>query len=210
MEMAELSVKDFALALVRAEAIKFGSFRLTSGRLSPYYLDLRVLPSSPEAFHMCIEIYGELAGRIGLENFDLLVGVPTAGMVFASALAYKLRKPMAYVRKEAKGWGLKRAVEGKVKPGSRVVLVDDLITTGKSLLEAAEALREAGGKILGGIVLIDREEGGLENLSRQGVNLHPYTKVTEILEALQAENMLEEEKYREVLDYIRRQAGSPG
>ncbi|KYH38924.1 MAG: orotate phosphoribosyltransferase [Candidatus Hecatellales archaeon B24] len=208
--MADPSVKDFALALAKAEAIKFGSFRLTSGRLSPYYLDLRVLPSSPEAFHMCIEIYGELAGKVGLENFDLLVGVPTAGMVFASALAYRLRKPMAYVRKEAKGWGLKRDVEGKVKPGSRVVLVDDLITTGKSLLEAAEALQEAGGKVLGALVLIDREEGGLENLSRRGINLHPYTRVTEILEALKAENLLEEAKYREVLDYIKRQTSSPG
>lgn len=207
--MAEPSVREFALALIKVEAIKFGSFRLTSGRLSPYYLDLRVLPSNPEAFHLCIEAYRKLADRVGLENFDLLVGVPTAGMVFASALAYRLKKPLAYVRKEAKGWGLKRAVEGKVKPGDRIILVDDLITTGKSLLEAAEALREAEGKVLGAIILIDREEGGVENLSKHGINLHSYTKVTEILKILEAENLLEEAKCREVLDYIKKQASSP-
>jgi len=199
-------LREFALALARVGAIKFGSFKLTSGRLSPYYLDLRVLPGDPQAFKLCIEIYGRMAGNFGLEGFDLLVGVPTAGMVFASALAYHLGKPMAYVRREVKDWGLGRTVEGKIARGDRALLVDDLVTTGKSLLEAAEALREVGVEVLGALVLIDREEGGRENLSRHGLKLYSYVGVTRLFEILRVEGLLDEAKYREVLDYVRRQS----
>lgn len=200
--MVEASLKRFALTLAEIEAIKFGSFKLTSGKISPYYLDLRVLPGSPEAFRLCIKIYRRLVEGV---DFNLLVGIPTAGMVFASALAYELGKPLAYVRKEAKGWGLERKIEGRVKPGDKALLVDDLVTTGKSLLEAARALSKAGSLVLGAVVLIDREEGGRENLSKHGVNLRFYARVTEILEILRGEGVLEEAKYREILDYIRGQ-----
>jgi orotate phosphoribosyltransferase len=196
-------LKSFALTLAKLEALKFGSFKLTSGKISPYYIDLRIIPSNPEAFKLVIEIYSGEVEKIGVENFDVIVGVPTAGIVFASALAYHLGKPMAYVRKEAKVWGLGKAVEGLIKSGDKILLVDDLITTGKSMIDAAEAVRNAGGFPSHGLVLIDREESGVRNLSSKGINLKAYTKITEILQILRREGFLNADKHHEILNYLR-------
>ena len=85
--MAEAELKKLAQTLAEIQAIKFGSFKLTSGKLSPYYIDLRLVPSHPQAFRLCVEAYQRLVRQIGLEAFDLMVGVPTAGVVFASVAA---------------------------------------------------------------------------------------------------------------------------
>ncbi|MHC1586834.1 MAG: orotate phosphoribosyltransferase [Candidatus Hecatellaceae archaeon] len=202
--MAEAELKKLAQTLAEIQAIKFGSFKLTSGKLSPYYIDLRLVPSHPQAFRLCVEAYQRLVRQIGLEAFDLMVGVPTAGVVFASVLAYQTGKPLAYVRKEAKDWGLRKAVEGRLEGGERILLVDDLVTTGKSILETAEVLREAGGKPTHAVVLIDREEGGAGRVEAAGISLHAYVKVTGLLEVLKAEGLLDEAKFREIMGYLKK------
>ncbi|WP_309492453.1 orotate phosphoribosyltransferase [Candidatus Hecatella orcuttiae] len=195
--------REISLLLAEVEAVKFGSFKLTSGRESFYYIDLRIVPSHPQAFRKIARLYGEEAKKIGLKNFNSVAGIPTAGMTFASVLAFNLRKPLIYVRKEAKAWGRGKRVEGSVKPGDSVLLVDDLITTGKSVLEAAEAVWEVGGKTPYALVLIDREEGGARNLASKGIKLHSFLKVSELFNHLYKAGYLEAEYRRKLFQQLK-------
>ena len=173
-----------AEALFRIGALRFGKFTLASGKASSYYLDLRVVPSDPVAYGLAVSAYRALADEVGDENFDAVAGVATAGVTISSPLAYLLKKPMVYVRREEKGHGLGKQVEGAVRPGWRALVVDDLVTTGGSIASAVEALRASGCIVKDSAVLVDRLEGGKENLQRAGVKLHSFADVKELVEVL--------------------------
>jgi orotate phosphoribosyltransferase len=173
-----------AEALFRIGALRFGKFTLASGRPSTYYLDLRVVPSDPEAYKLAIAAYQAIAKEIGVNNFDVVAGVATAGVTVSSPLAYTLGKPMVYVRREEKGHGLGKVVEGAVQPGWRALVVDDLVTTGGSMVSAVQALRKAGCVVKDSIVLVDRLEGGKANLAAVGVKLNSFTDVKDLVETL--------------------------
>ena len=191
---------EFCKVLVRTGAIKFGVFTLTSGKLSPYYVDLRIVPSFPEALSEVVEIYEDLIKTaVGVENFQRIAGIPTAGVPFASILSFRLRKPFLYVRKEAKTHGRERRVEGLLSPGEKILIVDDLITTGKSTGEAIEAIRSEGGLVEDTVVLIDREEGGAKHLKTMGVTLHAFMKISQIAKELCALGAIDESKFQDIL-----------
>ena len=191
---------DFCRILLKTNALRFGVFKLTSGKLSPYYIDLRTLPSHPESFKKVIEIYEILLkNTVGLDNFGRISCVPTSGLLFASVLAYRLTKPILYTRKEKRTHGRQRKIEGVLTPGDRIIIIDDLITTGKSLIEAIEAIRAEGGIVEDTLVLIDRQEGGKENLNKVGVNLHSFMNITKIANILLELDVIEEEKYNEII-----------
>src|SRR5450756_442386 len=117
--------------LFKIDAVKFGVYKLTSGKASPYYIDLRVIPSFPDAFREICDSYAEyITQQIGLKNFDRIAGIPLAGIPFASQIAYNLKKPFVYMRKGIRLHGRERRVEGILVSGDRVLLVDDLVTTG--------------------------------------------------------------------------------
>jgi orotate phosphoribosyltransferase len=194
--------RKFTRTLLEVGAIKFGKFRLTSGKTSSYYIDLRVLPSYPAAFHQALQVYGDTTRRLGVEKFRIIVGIPTSGMVYASPLAYKLRKPFAYIRKEAKEWGRERKVEGVLKQGYSALLVDDVITTGKSIIEAANAIRAEGGVVEHTLVLVDREEGGRKKLKSEGIRLHQFLRIGEILEFMLEFGKIKPEQYEEILRQV--------
>lgn len=176
---------ELCTILTRIDALKFGSFKLTSGKLSPYYVDLRLVPSYPGAFEKIISLYVGMAREtVGLDSFDRVAGIPTAGIPFSSVLSFQLKKPFLYVRKGEKEHGMGKRVEGLLMPGDRVLLVDDLITTGKSLLESAEKLKAEGAVVNDALVLLDREEGGLQNLAKVGVNVHALLEISEATEIL--------------------------
>ncbi|MGP3667005.1 MAG: orotate phosphoribosyltransferase [Candidatus Bathyarchaeota archaeon] len=197
--MSSDKIKDkFIEDLLKIEALKFGKFKLTSGKESFYYIDLRVAPSYPRVFRRFINAYLVKAREIGLEKFDVVAGIPTSGLVYASTLAYKLRKPLIYVRKEEKSWGRERKLEGILKRGDNVLLVDDLVTTGKSLTEAAESIEGEGGKVNYALVLVDREEGGLEKLRHKGITLFSFISVSEIFKALVKKGMINNEDYEKL------------
>jgi len=176
---------ELSKILNRIGALKFGSFKLTSGEMSPYYLDLRIVPSFPDAFRRIIDLYIELIRNdIGVDCFDRIAGIPTAGISIASIVAYLLKKPFVYVRTAERQHGRGRRVEGILLPGNRVLLIDDLITKGGSILKSAEAVRTEGGVVTDAVVLMDREENGKQNLAKDGINLHYLLTTTELARKL--------------------------
>jgi len=191
--------------LYKIGAIKFGTFKLTSGKVSPYYIDLRVVPSFPDAFHKICDIYIQLIReKIGIENFQRVAGIPTAGLAFASVVAYKLDRPFFYTRHDERKHGRERRIEGVLLPGDKALLVDDLITMGKSLLKAASAIRAEGGLVNDAVVLINREEGGEEALATKGITLHYLQKASEVANTLHSVGALTESELKTILKQTKR------
>lgn len=189
--------------LMKTGATKFGLFKLSSGKLSPYYIDLRMVPGDPKGLRTVIQIYERMAkSSIGVGSLDRIAGVPTAGVPYASILAYQITKPFLYVRGELKPHGGERRVEGQLFPGDRVVLVDDLITTGKNTLQAAEAIRAEGGQVQHVLVLIDRQEGGQAALAQAGLKLCAFTTVSKIASRLRESGVIDDEQYEAILAQI--------
>jgi orotate phosphoribosyltransferase len=188
-----------AADLFRIGALRFGNFILSSGKTSSYYLDLRVVPSYPEAYANVVDSYARLAKAVGEDEFSMVAGVATAGIVFASPLALLLKKPLVYVRQESKGHGLGRLVEGAVVPGSRAVVVDDLSTTGGSIISAVDSLRKEGCIVSDALVLVDRLEGGTRNLAEKGVKLRAYATIRELLDLALKEGRVTKKDYQSVL-----------
>ena len=199
---------EIAKVLHKIDALKFGVFKLTSGKSSPYYIDLRVVPSFPDAYRQICDFYGEYKTRqIGLENFDRIAGVPLAGIPFASQIAYNLKKPFLYVRKGIRHHGRQRRVEGILVSGDRVLLVDDLVTTGLNLKKAAEAIRAEGGVVKEAVAFLDREEGGKEKLEKSGIKVHALLKIGEVANTLYEIGAIDEESLKTILKQVKNVEG---
>lgn len=186
-------------------ALQFGAFKLTSGKISPYYIDLRVVPSFPDAFQKICNLYTSFVKeKIGAENFERVAGTPMAGMPFATLIAYHLKKPFIYVRKGVRLHGRQRRVEGVLAPGDCVLLVDDLITTGLSLRRAAKAVVAEGGVVKDAVVLLDREEGGEEKLRKSGIKLHALLNISEAANMLYETGAINEEQLKTILKQVKK------
>lgn len=188
--------------LLRTGSLKFGTFKLASGILSPYYVDLRIIPSDPEAFRRVINYYLALVEPNMVKRVQRLAGIPTAGIVYAAVLAFKLSKPFLYVRKEAKEHGRERRIEGLLQPGDKVLVLDDVATTGKNIIEAAEAIRAEGGVVEDAVVLLDRQQGGAVNLRKIGVKLHAFTTMKQIADRLAALGTIDETQHKAIVGQI--------
>jgi len=186
-------------------ALQFGAFKLTSGRISPYYIDLRIVPSFPAAFQKICDFYVDFIRKeIESTNFERIAGIPVAGIPFASIIAYQLKKPFLYIRKGVRLHGRQRRIEGILAPGDRILLVDDLVTTGISLRNAAKAIRAEGGVVMNAVVLLDREEGGEEKLEKNGIKLYAMLNVSDIAEKLYEIEALDEEQFKTILKQIKK------
>ncbi|MEM1997827.1 MAG: orotate phosphoribosyltransferase [Candidatus Bathyarchaeia archaeon] len=195
---------EICQVLKKTKAIEFGAFKLPNGRMTPYYIDLRVIPSFPDAFAKVTEIFvSAIKAEIGVENFDRVAGIPTAGLPLSAVAAYVLRKPFIYVRQKQRLKGRERRVEGLVVPGDRVLLIDDLVTTGLSLKKSALAVRAEGGLVSDAIVLLDREEGGSERLESIGVKLHPVLRIREVAQKLYEMNAISEDEIKIILSQVK-------
>lgn len=201
----EIKKVEIAKILHKIDALKFGVFKLTSGKASPYYIDLRVVPSFPDAFRQICDFCAEqITNQVGLKNFDRVAGVPLAGIPFASQIAYNLGKPFLYVRKGVRLHGRKRRVEGILISGDCVLLIDDLVTTGLTLNRAAKAVRAEDGVVKEAVALLDREEGGREKLEKNGINLHALLKMSEVASTLFEIGAIDEESRKTILKQIRK------
>jgi orotate phosphoribosyltransferase len=128
-----------------------------------------------------------------------------AGIPFASQLAYNLRKPFLFVRKGVKLHGRERRVEGVLVTGERVLLVDDLLTTGLTLKTAADSVRAEGGIVTEAVVFLDREEGGKQMVEADGVKLHSLLKISEIARMLFEIGAIDEESLKTILKQVKKQ-----
>jgi orotate phosphoribosyltransferase len=188
----------------RTDALKFGEFTLTSGKKSPFYIDMRLFISYPDIFDKLCEIYARII-REEITEVDKIAGIPTAGLPIATLTSYKLHLPLIYVRKEPKPHGKTRMIEGILNPNDNVVLVDDLVTSGKSLISAAKAIRDNGGIVKHAITLLDREQGGRENLNKERIELHTVISINQLLETLRNMGYVDEKKYHLAKDYLRKE-----
>ncbi|MEM2785798.1 MAG: orotate phosphoribosyltransferase [Candidatus Nitrosotenuis sp.] len=192
-------VKEFATFLHKNSIIKFGDFTLASGRKSPYYVDLRVVPSYPHQYRRMIRYLQNLISeQIGFDNFDAVASVPTGGLVIASSLAYELVKPLVYVRSQVKEHGTGKLVEGIVKKDMKILIVDDVVTTGGSVINGIKELRKQGATVSDVYVIINRLEGANEALRKEGVTLHQLLDIYEIAKILYDEKIIDELTFAKV------------
>jgi orotate phosphoribosyltransferase len=191
------------LEMYKYGMIKLGKFKLSSGIESPFYIDARKLFSYPE---LTRRVVNELLTKIPLDAFDMLAGVESAGIPLAAYIACLTNKPLGYVRKEPKKHGTGNTVEGDVA-GKRIAVVDDVITTGKSLIKAIDNLLVVGAKPTIAITIIDREQGGRELLRTHGVELYALLTATEVFTRLYEGGLITRDIYEEVLSYLKSYKG---
>jgi orotate phosphoribosyltransferase len=197
-------VKDFATFLHQKGIIKFGDFTLASGKKSSYYVDLRLVPSYPHQFRNMVKyLQNDIAEKIGFNSFDSLVSVPTGGLVIASALAMETVKPLIYVRSKPKDYGTSKSIEGQIYDGMKVVMIDDVATTGGSVVNAIKSLKDASIVIEDAYVIVNRMEGADEALKELGVRLHSITNVMQITQSLNEQKLVGDD----ILEKVRKQIG---
>lgn len=174
-------VDAIALGLHALGAVRFGEFTLKSGQKSPIYLDLRLLVSDPALMRT---VARAMAGLVRGLACDRIAAIPYGGLPIGQAVALETGLPLIYPRREVKEYGTRRAVEGAYEPGETAVVLDDLVTTGGSKLEAIAPLLEAGLKVGDVVVLVDRGQGGAKELAARGLRLHAVLTLGTLLDAL--------------------------
>jgi len=172
--------------LIKERSLKVADepiFKLSSGKLSRYYIDLKQITFDPQGAYILGKVMYETLKEFNPDACGgLTLGAdPIAYAVsFVSFMDSNPIKPFV-VRKEPKGHGMKRQIEGLLNPGERVAVLEDVVTTGGSALKAVKACREFGLEVIGVFAVVDREEGGRENIEKEGVPLHALFKVSELL-----------------------------
>jgi orotate phosphoribosyltransferase len=196
-------MKQVGILLIKNNAIKFGDYILTSGKKSPYYVDLRQTISSPTTMDWIANSLTRIVlNEIGKDKIDKILGVPTAGVPFATVVSQKLGIPLIYYRHARKEHGVRKKIEGILERNDRVLIVDDLVTTGESVIEASEVVRDQGGVVNELVVLLDREQGGQEKLRSFRIEPHVLFKISDAMVWLHKVGLIEDEIYETVTKYI--------
>ena len=188
-------LENLSEGLVKAGALQFGPFTLPDGKESPYYLDLRTLASYPGTFRAVVEAMTTVA-RAKAPKVDAVCTAPLSGLIIATPIAMSLGKPLVWTKQRPKSD--ERRIEGEVRPGWDFLLVDDLVTSGQTMLAAAEAVRDEGAEVKHAVVLLDRLEGAREKLKKQGISLHQVTDVLELADTLLSMELIGKDDFRKI------------
>ena len=200
--------------LWRVGAVEFGEFTLgrTAVR-SPIYLNVRKLIGHPTALWRAAHVMREEMTALQamrnpqMDQFQLAVGVPIGGLLIATAYSLAAKSPMIYIHPTPTG---DSPIEGVYTPGQQAVIIDDLVTGGGSIFETAETLREAGLFVKDAFVLVDRQQGARERLGKEGINLRSALTLEVILNYLMSSELIDEEQYRNSIEYLELNRGEPG
>lgn len=173
--------KDLIIGLAELGALQFGDFTLASGKRSSMYVDLRLLVSRPDLMQTAAAAY---AAKLAELPCDRIAGIPYAALPIGMAVGLASGVPLIYNRKESKSHGLGKDIEGLWQEGERVVIIEDVITTGGSIVGSVELFRAAGLVVEDAIVLLDRQQGGVENLRKAGIRVHSVLELEGVLDLL--------------------------
>lgn len=193
------SKKEFFLECYKLGIIKFGRFTLKSGIESPFYVDLRPLASDPKILKNLADY---LLDMLPLDNFDLICGVPYAALPMATAMSLESYIPLIIKRKEAKSYGTKKLIEGIYQKGQNCLLVEDVITSGKSLVETIAEVEQEDLKVSDIVVVLDREQGGTQLLESKGYRVHTLFNISEVCAILQENGELSDEEVKRIQDFL--------
>jgi len=191
--------EDIILEFHDRGIIRFGDFALSSGGRSSFYINLRALPSFPSLFKKVVKLFVDKC--LTSLNFDVVCGIATGGIPLAAYVAFTLDKPLVYVRKEQKRHGLQDLVVGNVSK-QRILIVDDVATTGSSLVRATEYLKRSGGIVVGAGVIVLRGETPLRVLEKYEVELRYLLTAKEILSTLLKYRRITEDTYRKAVSEL--------
>ncbi len=199
--------------LLRTEAIqvyKDKPFVFVSGRISPVYIDCRKILSFPEEREYIVTELAEKAETaIGLANIDIVAGGETAGIPYASFVSHLIKKPMIYIRKQPKGYGGSKQIEGILEAGKRVLLVEDLITDGLSKLRFNIGIRAAGAKMTHCLCVFDyasdrlNQHEGRDNLAKNDINLHVLANWDDVLDTGLSKSYFAENASKQIVDFLK-------
>jgi uridine monophosphate synthetase len=172
-------------------SIQFGDFvlKVTDGYIStPIYIDMRRIMSHPDLMQKVVSMIAAMTKDL---HYNLVCGVPYAALPYAVGVSLEINKPMIMSRQTAKHYGTCKAVEGVYKEGDVVLLIEDVIVSGASVIAATHTLRHAGLVVNDVIVLCDRQQGAIENMKEEGLRPHIIFSMQDLLEVLEKKQKLE-------------------
>lgn len=198
-------VSKVAGALFSSDCLKFGSFRIKSGALSPYYIDLSCLLSSPEDFCCVVDVVADEIKRImSFDKIDKLASIELKGALLLPSIACRLELPCVVVRKAQKKYGVTgRIAGGTVVRGEHILFFDDVVTDGMSKVEGMKPLEEFGAQVNHVMVVVDREQGGKENIEKSGYKFRALATISELVKCLLQFSYIPEEQANAVSDYVK-------
>jgi orotate phosphoribosyltransferase len=204
VDCMEPHISKLANALYDSGCIKFGSFKIKSGAMSPYYIDMARLLAKPDSLCAVAEIAAEKIREImATEKITKLASIELKGALIVPSVACKVNLPCVIVRKESKAYGVTGRFAGAdALAEDKILFLDDVVSEGLSKIEGIKPLEQVGAQVKHIMVIVNREQGGKENLEKMGYTVHSLAKVSEVVKALQTARKITKEEAKTVLEYI--------
>ena len=172
--------KEYLIDLLKQNGVFLeGDFTLSSGKKSNYYINMKKAITDPEILSTISKLITE---KINVEEIDKVAGPALGAVPIATAVSLESKLPLLMIRKEKKGYGTSKLIEGELNEGDSVIVVEDVSTTGGSLLKAIKAIQENGGNVKRAFVVVDRQEVAIDEFKKEGIELEPLICVNEFFE----------------------------